>query len=84
MYVFYCIGTVGNHCKNKKIMGIKADKLLTVFNNQAPVIVIISSLSFYIAVSFCSNERVWCAIIVLSFWECVWFTRLWYKREKAE
>lgn len=68
--------------KIKGFMSLKAEKFFTAFNNQAPCMIIISSILFYLVVCVCTCRYIWGAVIVLSFLVGMLFTYLWYKREK--
>ena len=66
--------------KTKRFMGLKAERFLIAFNNNAPSLIIVSSLLFYSVV--CTCRYIWIAVIVLTFLGCMLLTYLWYKREK--
>lgn len=68
--------------KIKEFMSLKAERFFIAFNNQAPCMIIISSILFYLVVCVCTCRYIWIAVIVLSFFGCMLFTYLWYKREK--
>ena len=68
--------------KIKEFMSLKAERFFIAFNNQAPCMIIISSILFYLVVCVCTCRYIWGAVIVLAFFECILFTYLWYKREK--
>ncbi len=68
--------------KIKEFMSLKAERFFIAFNNQAPCMIIISSILFYLVVCVCTCRYIWVAVIVLSFLGCMLFTYLWYKREK--
>ena len=68
--------------KTKRFMGLKAERFLIAFNNNAPSLIIVSSLLFYSVVCICTCRYIWIAVIVLTFLGCMLLTYLWYKREK--
>ena len=68
--------------KTKRFMGLKAERFLIAFNNNAPSLIIVSSLLFYSVVCTCTCRYIWIAVIVLTFLGCMLLTYLWYKREK--
>lgn len=68
--------------KTKRFMGLKAERFLIAFNNNAPSLIIVSSLLFYSVVCTCTSRYIWIAVIVLTFLGCMLLTYLWYKREK--
>lgn len=68
--------------KRKEFMSSKMERFFIAFNNQAPCIIVISSILFYLVVCVCTCRYIWVAVIVLSFLGCMLFTYLWYKREK--
>lgn len=68
--------------KIKEFMSLKVERFFIAFNNQAPCMIIISSILFYLVVCVCTCRYIWVAVIVLSFLGCMLFTYLWYKREK--
>lgn len=70
------------YSKKKRIYEFKDGKVFIAFNNQAPCIIVISSILFYFVVCVCTCRYIWVAVIVLSFLGCMLFTYLWYKREK--
>ena len=68
--------------KTKRFMGLKAERFLIAFNNNAPSLIIVSSLLFYSVVCTCTCRYIWIAVIVLTFLGCMLLTYLRYKREK--
>ena len=68
--------------RRKEFMSSKMERFFIAFNNQAPCIIVISSILFYLVVCVCTSRYIWVAVIVLSFFGCMLFTYLWYKREK--
>ena len=68
--------------KTKRFMGLKAERFLIAFNNNAPSLIIVSSLLFYSVVCTCTRRYIWIAVIVLTFLGCMLLTYLWYIREK--
>lgn len=70
--------------KTKRFMGLKAERFLIAFNNNAPSLIIVSSLLFYsvVCTCTCTCRYIWIAVIVLTFLGCMLLTYLWYKREK--
>ena len=68
--------------KIKGFMSLKAERFFIAFNNQAPCMIIISLILFYLVVCICTCKYIWVAVIVLSFLGCMLVTYLWYKREK--
>lgn len=67
--------------KSKPLMGKKAELFLDVFNQNMPIMIIISSMAFYIAVCVCPCKIVWILIILL--FVCLSMRNVihWYKME---
>lgn len=53
--------------KRKEFMSSKMERFFIAFNNQAPCIIVISSILFYLVVCVCTCRYIWVAVIVLSF-----------------
>lgn len=83
-YVFCHVTVMVIIVQTKRLMGLKADRVLVAFNHHAPSVIIVSSLLFYMAVCLCDYRSVWIAVIVLSFVACMWPACLWYKRENEK
>ena len=67
----------------EKLMGEKAEKFLDAFNHQAPSLVIIVSIIFYMWMSFAPAKSFGgSCIIVGSIVACLFFTLHWYYRSK--
>ena len=67
----------------EKLMDEKAEKFLDAFNHQAPSLVIIVSIIFYVWMSFCPAKALGGSCIVVgSISEGLFFTLFWYYRSK--